>query len=185
MELVLTGNMLVVSFLIGTCAVLLLMASLNDIALRLLPNWTTLGVATIGITLRLMEGNALTGFAAASALFAVSWLCWLRGWMGGGDVKLLAACALLVPPAHVLSLLVLTALGGGVLALAYLLLAGMLMHLPSGLRPATQPRARTFITRLWRLECRRILRHGPLPYGCAISGAALILLLGPTGPLGN
>jgi prepilin peptidase CpaA len=180
MDLVLMGNTLLLCLLLGACAVLLLTASLNDIALRLLPNWTTLGVASIGVLLRVLDGTLLTGLGAATAVSAAAWFCWRRGWMGGGDVKLLAACALLVPPDYVPTLLELTALGGGALALIYLAL-GRLIAL-TGTRPR---RTRVLIRRIWRLECQRIRRHGPLPYGCAISGAALALLLGPTGPLGN
>ena len=35
---------------------------------------------------------------ASAAVFALGAVCWRCGWLGGGDTKLLAACAVLVPP---------------------------------------------------------------------------------------
>jgi prepilin peptidase CpaA len=185
------GYMLVLSILLGTGAVMLLTASLSDLALRLLPNWTSAGTALIGIALRLLDGTIFTALAAAFAVFCAAYFCWRRGWIGGGDVKLLAACALLVPPELVPALIILTTWGGGVLALLYIGLGRLLPREPG----TTAPRARRanaprrgrpwLALRLWRVECRRILRRAPLPYGCVIAGAALILLLGPTGPLGK
>ena len=43
----------------------------------------------------------VAALSAAGIVFGVALVCWLRGWMGGGDVKLLGACALLVPPVAV------------------------------------------------------------------------------------
>jgi len=43
------------------------------------------------------------------------------GWLGGGDVKLLAALALWAGPDHLVLLLLMTCLAGGILALIYVL----------------------------------------------------------------
>jgi len=194
MEFASLGHMLLLSALIGTSAVVLLTASLNDVALRTMPNWSSLALAPIGIALRLLDTSLCYGLAAACAVFFVTYVCWRRRWIGGGDVKLLTACALLVPPGDVLSLVLLTTLCGGILAVFYLSLAILLRLRPliAGRPAAPRSMARDrhvglsgFLFRLWRVECRRILRRAPLPYGCAITGAALILMLGPTGPLGK
>jgi len=187
MEFAYTGDTLLISALLAVGSVLLLTASLNDIALRLLPNWTSLGVFVVGIVLRLHDGTLPAGLGAAVAVFAGAVLCWHRGWLGGGDVKLLAACVLLVPPANVLNLILLTTLGGGLIALLYLAVGKLLSEKQSTLPQIQKRGAGTLWTlrRLWRVEIRRIRRQGPIPYGCAISAAALILLLGPAGPLGN
>jgi prepilin peptidase CpaA len=58
--------------------------------------------------------------AVAAALFVVGFAVYLRGWAGGGDVKLLAASALWVGPALIGPQLLVMALAGGVLALAAL-----------------------------------------------------------------
>ncbi len=195
MELAFSADTLIVPALLGISSVLLLLASLNDIAWRLLPNRLSVGVGAVGLLLRFLDGTWLMGLMAAAALFLAALLCWHRGWVGGGDVKLLAACALLVPPEHVIDLLMFTAIGGGLIALLYAILGRVLLALqPIALQPgAKQPKAtlpKSFgllrlVQRLWRIECRRIQRHAPIPYGCAISGAALTLLLGPTGPMGS
>jgi prepilin peptidase CpaA len=51
---------------------------------------------------------------------AIGILVWLRGWLGGGDVKLLAALMLWAGPQHGLDLVLATALAGGALAVATL-----------------------------------------------------------------
>jgi prepilin peptidase CpaA len=185
------GYMIILSALLGTSAVLLLTAFLNDLALRLLPNWTSLGAGLIGIALRVLDNTLPAGLLAASAVFCAAYFCWRRGWIGGGDVKLLAACALLVPPQHVPTLVILTTWGGGLMGLVYLGLGRLLPKPgPQAAAPGAPAMSRRdgrpwLVLRLWRVEYRRIRRRGPLPYGCAIAGAALILLLGPTGPLGK
>jgi prepilin peptidase CpaA len=89
--------------------------------------------------------------------------------MGGGDVKLLGAAALLVPPATVPHMLALVAFAGGILALIYLVGRAVAPR-PAGRRPHMLP------LRILRAECWRIRRGGPLPYACAIAaGAALTL----------
>lgn len=183
------GYMLLLSALLGTSAVLLLTALLSDLALRILPNWTSLGAAVVGLVLRLLDGTVVTGLFAAFVVFCVAYFFWRRGWFGGGDVKLLAACALLVPPQHVPALIILTTWGGGLLAVLYVVLGRPLPRrwLAAMLPAAAGRRAGRpwLLLRIWRVECRRILRRATLPYGCVIAGAALILLLGPTGPLGK
>ena len=65
-------------------------------------------------------GNSAPALFGGGLVFAGCWYCWRQGWIGGGDVKLLSACALLVPPASVPELVLTTAIAGGVLALFYL-----------------------------------------------------------------
>jgi hypothetical protein len=64
-------------------------ASLNDIAVRTIPNLAPFGLVVIGVASRLAHGATA---ALASAVFSVS-CAGGSGWLGGGDVKLLAACA--------------------------------------------------------------------------------------------
>ncbi len=105
-------------------------------------------------------GCGLAAFLVGAVLFA-------RGYLGGGDVKLLAAVILWAGPAQTLQLLMLTAVLGGVLASVLLL--------PFG-RDAL-------------IAVRRLFRHAylpaesglamPVPYGVAIAGAALIVVVTP------
>ena len=53
-----------------------------------------------------------------AAILAGGLVLFARGWMGGGDVKLLAVSGLWLGPAAVPGFLVLTALAGGILTLA-------------------------------------------------------------------
>jgi len=86
----------------------------------------------------------------------------MRGWMGGGDVKLLVALAVGLPLTGVIQLLTITALAGGVLALVHL----MMRHLPY---PKLAPAGSSLARRVYAIERWRHLRHAPLPYGVAIA----------------
>jgi prepilin peptidase CpaA len=55
------------------------------------------------------------------AVLAVGILLFARGWVGGGDVKLLASASVWAGPALVFDLLVIMALSGGVLAVLVML----------------------------------------------------------------
>ena len=111
--------------LLALAAILLGIASLNDIAVRTIPDLAPLGLVVIGVAVRLADGSAAIALAASAAVFVFGAVCWRFGWLGGGDVKLLAACAWLVPPALVPQLVLLTAIAGGILACLYLALSWM------------------------------------------------------------
>ena len=98
----------------------LVAAALHDIAARTIPNGLSLAIACAGLLARATANELLPGLVAAGLVFLLGWAAWRCRVMGGGDVKLLAACALLAPPAAVPGLVLAVALAGGVLALAYL-----------------------------------------------------------------
>jgi prepilin peptidase CpaA len=87
-------------------AVLLIAGALHDVAARTIPNWVSLGLFVLGVVLRLLDSTLLAGLSLGLVVFAVAVFCWRRGWLGGGDVKLLAAAAIFVPPAHVGDLII-------------------------------------------------------------------------------
>jgi prepilin peptidase CpaA len=122
--------------LLWTSVGLLVLASWHDIAARVLPNWSAAAIASSGLLLRVVDGSWMISLGAAFAVFALAAFCWRRGWLGGGDVKLLAACALLVPPGDVLDLVLATSLAGGVLGVVYLLLG--IANQPRRSRPAAR-----------------------------------------------
>ncbi len=161
---------LLMSGLLVTGAALLVMASLHDLVARTIPNWLVGALAVLGIVLRALTGSLLGGVVAGLVVFVLAAICWRRGWMGGGDVKLLAAAAIAVPPSLVLSFITAVALCGGVLALLYLV-AGRMVAPP----PASRPRS--LLARALRVEQWRIRRGGPLPYACAIAAGGLFILL--------
>jgi prepilin peptidase CpaA len=156
-------------------AVLLGIASLHDIATRTIPNLVPLGLVVIGVAVRLADGTALAALAASAAVFLLGALCWRFGWLGGGDVKLLAACAWLVPPALVPQFVLLTALSGGALACLYLALS---VPARAARWSSSVTRPRSLIGRVLRAEGWRIRRRRSLPYGCAIAVATFLTLSG-------
>lgn len=139
--------------LLGGLAIALLVAAFTDIKRRQIDNWLTFGIAAAaplfwwasGLALwpdvAWQFGVALASFVVLAGLFAI------RA-MGGGDVKLLTALALWIPPLWFLKLLVVMALVGGVL---------------------------TIVLGSWHVARRRRDRLA-IPYGVAISSAGLWVL---------
>lgn len=149
----------------------LCLASLHDIAARTIPNALSLAIAVLGLGAHLLAGDAPPALLAALGVFLLGILAWRCGVMGGGDVKLLAACTLLARPATAPDLLLAVALAGGVLALVYLGLRPLLAP-PAARRPAS------LLARVLRAEAWRIRRGGPLPYAVAIGLGTFFTLLG-------
>jgi prepilin peptidase CpaA len=127
----------------------------NGLVLALLGAYLVLAMPA-GFTLEEIAWSA----AIAAGLLAVSFVFFARGWMGGGDAKLLAVTALWLGLDHAPAFLVYTALFGGALTLAILQLR--LVGLPAFLG------SKPWITRL------QSDRTG-IPYGVAITLAALIV----------
>jgi prepilin peptidase CpaA len=150
--------------------VALLCAALHDVAFRTIPNWISAVLFLSGILIRVRSGTLVPGLLAGLFIFLGAAFCWRRGWLGGGDVKLLASAAVLVPPALAASLLVDVALSGGILAVFYLGLAQLVT------RPPRAPPPLGLLQRVCRAERYRMSRRGPLPYGSAIAAGALIAL---------
>ena len=167
--------MLQIGQILSVCTIpVLLGAALTDIRARRVPNQLSALVALIGLCSRAAGGGLLLSLLAAVAVFGVLYLFWLRGWLGGGDVKLLAACVLAVPAGAVGDLLLAVSLSGGILALIYLVLRPALPHAS----PAGGQRM-TSLRRILRIEGWRIRRGGPLPYACAIAaGCAFTIVTG-------
>jgi len=110
--------------LLAMLAIALLVAAFTDLKSRKIANWLNGAIAlaapvfwwATGMALwpdvALQLGLAMATFLGLSILFALKA-------MGGGDVKLLTALALWIAPAHFLQLLIMMALAGGVLTLAF------------------------------------------------------------------
>jgi prepilin peptidase CpaA len=147
-------------------AVILAGAAVHDIAARTIPNSLVLVIAALGLLVRFAEADLPWGLLAATLVFAAATIAWRFGIMGGGDVKLLAAVALLVPPAAVPSLVLAVALAGGVLGFLYIAMGRLMPARTLSPRPAG-PDA-TVMARALRAEAWRIRRRGPLPYAVAI-----------------
>ena len=146
---------IVVPWLALALLVLLLLAGIEDartreiangknaaIALLALPWWWANGLG--GIDIAWQVGVALIVFALFFAAFQL-------GQMGGGDVKMIAALALWLPPGAVLSMLMVMSLLGGVLTLLFL------------------------ADRWWR----RAAQVAEIPYGIAIAIAGMLAIANP------
>jgi prepilin peptidase CpaA len=138
---------------------LLLYVAVIDIATRLIHNEICLILALLGIA---SQTRVIESLAAATILLLLLIVVYQRGWIGGGDVKLLVALAIGLPLIGVIQLLIITALAGGVLALVHLTMR--LLPYP---RPA--PAGSSLLRRIYAVERWRNLRHAPLPYGAAIA----------------
>jgi prepilin peptidase CpaA len=148
---------------------LLILAAVHDIMTRTVPNWMPLTLAVLSAALAASNLRLVCGLGIGLAVFLSSLFCWWRGWMGGADVKLLGAAAIVVAPAAIGTFLLAVSLSGGVLAIAYL--AGRFV-LP---RPALR-RPKHLLPRVLRVEIWRIRHRGPLPYACAIAAGTIFVL---------
>jgi prepilin peptidase CpaA len=142
---------------------LLLYVATIDVATRLIRNEICLALALLGIAGQLASPMRVAhSLIAATILLLLLLVIYTRGWIGGGDVKLLVALAIGLPLTGVIQLLTMTALAGGVLALVHL----MMRLLPY---PRLAPAGSSLVRRVYTIERWRHLRHAPLPYGVAIA----------------
>ena len=155
--------MLILAILLS---VLMLLVLFFDIRRYIIPNWLVGLVVLFYPALLIFSPTPINwqmALIACVSSFVIGFILFSSKVMGGGDVKLLAACCLwtgtqLLP----LYLLYTSALGG---ILSVMLLLG-------------RPIAHYYTARLCPdRPLPRLLQHGqPVPYGVAIAGAFLILL---------
>lgn len=142
---------------------LLVNVAVIDIATRSIRNEICLALALLGIASQFASPMQVAeSLVAATILLLLLLVIYQRGWIGGGDVKLLVALAIGLPLMGVIQLLTATALAGGVLALVHLIMR----LLPY---PRLAPAGSSFVRRVYTIERWRHLRHAPLPYGVAIA----------------
>jgi prepilin peptidase CpaA len=151
---------------------LLCFAAVRDIATRLIPDGVSIGILAAGIVSRATIGWTEAGLSllVGIGVFALLLPLAMRGMLGGGDVKLMAALAAGLPPLETWTFVVATVLAGGVLGLAYI--AGRYVMPEPRLVPGGP-----IVRRVLAVEARRVRRRGPLPYAVAIAiGGTLVLL---------
>jgi prepilin peptidase CpaA len=154
--------------------IILVLAAGHDIASRTVPNWMSAAIACFGVAASVADNRALVSIACGLVIFVASAFCWRRGWMGGADVKLLGAIAIVLPPGVVSTFVLAMAAAGAVHAIAYML-AGRVLTPPAP-APAQRLVPRSLFRRALRAERWRISRHGPLPYACAIAFGFLFVI---------
>jgi prepilin peptidase CpaA len=143
---------------------LMVMATFADFRRFVIPNPIVLGLFALW-PLHVAAAPSFTvagsagALGCAAAVFLAGALLFSRGLMGGGDVKLLAVGALWAGPALTPALLFVTAVLGGLLALAWMSAAALRALLTPAAAVAASPL--------------------PMPYGVAIAAAAVIVTIPP------
>ena len=139
-------------------------AAYGDVRSRRIPNALAAAVAALGAARALLSGDpaaALLSIAAAAAVFAVGFLLFWRGLIGGGDVKLIAASVLLVGYNAISQFLLAMGLFGLVVTLA-VLAADRLGRRPALARTVGDTEPATRLT---------------VPYGVAIAASGILTLV--------
>lgn len=136
--------------LMAILATMMIAAAISDLRSRSISNELNAAIALLAIPFWIAGGLALwpdvaIQFGAAFAVFLVFAGLFAIGAMGGGDVKMIGAVMLWIPLPLFLPMLMVMAIGGGILS------AVMLIHMK--LRPSDKP-----------VE---------VPYGVAIAAAGL------------
>lgn len=115
----------IADILVAALAAMLLVAAIGDLKSRIIPNRLNAAIALTAIPFWWLTGlspwpDMAVQVAVAAGVFFLFALAFRIGAMGGGDVKMVAAVALWLPPLAVLKLLVVMSLAGGVITLAML-----------------------------------------------------------------
>ncbi|MCU1258430.1 MAG: peptidase prepilin type [Bryobacterales bacterium] len=108
-------------------ALLVTLAAISDLRTRRIPNALVLAGSLLGFSVQLFLFR-LPGLRTAALGFGLGFILylplWLLGARGAGDVKLLAAAGSFLGPANTLTLFIVAAILGGVLALMIVLIKG-------------------------------------------------------------
>lgn len=107
-------------------------ATVTDLRSFRIPNRISLAVAALFPVYVLAGfGDARSGLLAGGMVFAVGLVLFARGWMGGGDVKLLTAVSLWAGTELVLPMILIVSLAGGIMSIAEWVRTGGLMRILS------------------------------------------------------
>ena len=155
-------------------------SAVTDLKARRIPNGLVLLVLALAMALQLLSGRGTLWLSLliAGLVFVVGAMLSRLNLLGGGDTKMISAVSVLVPPAVVPALLISIALAGGILSLFYLG-AGWLVRRNGGaaLAAGAAHSGASDFDRLVRIEVGRMRANEPLPYGVAIFGGTVSLLL--------
>jgi prepilin peptidase CpaA len=125
-----------------------LVAAYSDVRSRRISNWLTGGLAIAAIVIHAFSGFASVGatlLVIVAGLF-VGGLIYSTGAIGGGDVKLAIAASAMLGFPLCIEFLLYSAIGGGVLAIAFLLLRGNIKQSLTRLVTSTAGGARMPVT---------------------------------------
>lgn len=134
-------------------------AAVSDLISRRIPNLCVLSVAGLYVVWAVLSGGAglVAAVIVAALMLGMGFALFAFKIWGGGDAKLLAAVALFAGMAHLATLILVTTLAGGLMALISL---------------ATRPQ-RALV--MWNMKGRGDFGRG-IPYGVAIAlGGAVVV----------
>jgi len=171
---------LVAPAMLAVATGILFFAAIHDITTRTVPNWVAVLLALTGLGARIMGNDLSTSLIIAGAISVLAAICWRRGWLGGADVKLIAATSLAVAPNRVPVFIVAMTVSGSILALLYLAAGRIVRRLhPANIarrRSESLVRSPNLVRRAARAEFWRLRRGGPLPYACAIFAGFIFVM---------
>jgi prepilin peptidase CpaA len=146
-------------------------AAAQDLRQRKVSNYFCAGIAILGVVRWLMLLQlwpSVFALMAAIVLFAIGSFFFARGWLGGGDVKLIAATSLLIGAGDTPPFLLLMSLIGSGLSLV------ILVHL--GLRRWSATADRSAAADVSNAEAIAPADRFRVPYGVAVSVAASVVV---------
>jgi len=138
----------------------LLLAAIEDLWRLQINDWVCGLIAAgafLAVAIEGPVGDLWENLLLFSLVLGLGTMLFVRGWMGGGDVKLLAASALWFDLAQGWKMLVAVAIAGGVVALAIMALRAL-------------PWPHSARTKFLSLQ-----RHEGLPYGVAIATGVILV----------
>jgi prepilin peptidase CpaA len=139
-------------------------AGLMDLVTMTIRNTLVLALGAAWLLLAPLAGFSLHelgwSLGVAGIVFAVTFLFFVCGWIGGGDAKLATVTALWFSPEQALQYFIYASLLGGLLTL-------VILQLRSRMMPAALYRVP------WIVTLRE--QRGGIPYGAAMAPAALIV----------
>jgi prepilin peptidase CpaA len=136
----------------------------GDVRTRRIPNELIVAILALAAFRIAVDGDPRAGLytlAAAGALFVATFLLFWRELLGGGDVKLIGATALLIGYHSFFEFLFVMSISGALVAVA------VLARDRFGLRRATTP----------PLGAQEAQARLTVPYGVAIAAAGIVVLL--------
>lgn len=136
-----------------------------DVTRYIIPNWLVgalLAVYPLAVMMARHPVDWKMAVAGMAVVLVVGYFIFAMKWMGGGDIKLITACALWVGLKNLPDFLFIVALIGGVFALSLWGVRKALPFIPP--KPDAPP-------------LPRILKQGePVPYGVAIAFGFLLMI---------
>ena len=143
---------------IAAAAAALIWAAVSDIRLYIIPNRTVaiIGAAFAVFACAMPWSFAIGGVLAGLIVFAVAVTFFARGWMGGGDAKLMTVVALWAGSSYLSTFALVTSLAGAALGIVMLTPASRIMPAPSA-------------------EALGVARQ-PMPFGLPIAAGGLAVL---------